>query len=225
MDEFEAWAATIPWMDKPPQYAMFLDLRNRRDNSEKNRQIESLRATPEEGLRVLNRHALGYRREMAVFCQKFMAPPGDRLFNCGAGHGGCVDAYGGFRPCIGFCAPEWTYNLLRGNLRGALEKFFRRMGEVQATNPDYLARCARCFLKGLCEQCPAKSWSESGALDTPVEYFCQVAHAQARELGLIGIAEKAWTVVDSAARVERLTTEGRPGTDKISKGRFSDGKE
>ncbi len=204
MAEFEAWAATIPWMDKPPRYAMFLDLRSRRDNPEKNRQIESLRATPEDGLRVLDRDGLGYHREMAVFCQKFMGPPGDRLFNCGAGHGGCVDAYGGFRPCMGFCAPEWTYNLLGGGLRGALEDFFPRLREIRATNPEYLARCARCFLKGLCEQCPAKSWAESGTLDTPNEYLCEIAHAQARRIGLIGIDERAWEVVDWLPRIETL---------------------
>jgi sulfatase maturation enzyme AslB (radical SAM superfamily) len=54
---------------------------------------------------------------------------------------------------------------------------------MRARNPEYLRRCARCFLKGFCEQCPAKSWSEHGNLDTPVEYLCEVAHAQARYMG------------------------------------------
>ncbi|MCL4501914.1 MAG: radical SAM protein, partial [Deltaproteobacteria bacterium] len=31
MEEFEAWAATIPAMDRPPSYSMFFDLRGRRD--------------------------------------------------------------------------------------------------------------------------------------------------------------------------------------------------
>ena len=30
MEEFEAWACTIPWMDKPPSYTMLFDLRCRR---------------------------------------------------------------------------------------------------------------------------------------------------------------------------------------------------
>ena len=68
------------------------------------------------------------------------------------------------------------------------------MREMRAENPDYLARCARCFLKGLCEQCPAKSWTEHGTLDTPVEYLCEVAHAQARYLGLLEEGEIAWEV-------------------------------
>lgn len=45
---------------------------------------------------------------------------------------------------------------------------------------------------------------ESGTLDTPVEYLCDVAHAQARYLGLIGEHEKAWEVTDGKERGERF---------------------
>ena len=58
-----------------------------------------------------------------------------------------------------------------------------------------------CFLKGLCEQCPAKSWTENGTLDTPVEYLCSVAHAQARWMGWLKDGEKAWEVKDWKERV------------------------
>ena len=67
--------------------------------------------------------------------------------------------------------------------------------------PYYLRRCAVCFLKGLCEQCPAKSWAEYGTLDTPVEYLCNIAHAQAQYLGLVGDGEKAWEVAEGDWRV------------------------
>jgi len=82
-----------------------------------------------------------------------------------------------------------------------LEGSFPALRETKATNPDYLRRCARCFLKGLCEQCPAKSWTEHGTLDTPVEYLCDVAHAQARYLGLITDQENAWKVEDWQGRI------------------------
>jgi len=71
---------------------------------------------------------------------------------------------------------------------------------MRATNPEYLNRCARCFLKGLCDQCPAKAWQEHGALDTPVEYLCGVAHAQARYLGLLGADERAWELERETSR-------------------------
>lgn len=195
--DLEAWAATLPAMDKPPQFAALFDLRGRRDCQEKNRLIKALRPTPEEGLAVFKRHGESYRREMREFCSRFLGPPGDRLFACGAGQAVCVDAYGVLQPCLSLRHPQVTYDLQKGSLSDALTNFFPGLLEkARAANPDYLARCARCFLHGLCEQCPAKSWSEHGVLDTPVEYLCQVAHAQARDLGLLAPGERAWEVKD-----------------------------
>jgi sulfatase maturation enzyme AslB (radical SAM superfamily) len=74
-------------------------------------------------------------------------------------------------------------------------------------NPEYLARCARCFLKDFCNQCPGKSWAEHGTLDTPVEYLCRVAHAQARYLGLLAEGELAWEVENGAERAGRILAE------------------
>jgi radical SAM protein with 4Fe4S-binding SPASM domain len=207
IDEFEAWAMTIPWMTHGPDKAMFFDLRGRRDSEEKNRLIRSLRLSPEEGLTVLTRDRAGYLKGMGEFCSKFIGPPGEKLFSCGAGHGGCVDAYGCFQPCMGLRAPGLTYDLRESSsasLHHAVTDFFPQLRELRAANPEYLRRCARCFLKGLCEQCPAKSWAEHGTLDTPVEYLCAVAHAQARELGLLSEDEKGWEVMDWRERIERF---------------------
>jgi hypothetical protein len=65
-------------------------------------------------------------------------------------------------------------------------------------------------LHGLCEQCPAKSWGEHGTLDTPVDYFCQMVHAQARRLGLLKEGENAWEVSDWQERLTRFTTGSEP---------------
>jgi hypothetical protein len=101
--------------------------------------------------------------------------------------------------------PDTVYDLSNGSLREALTVFFPEVREKRAINPDYLARCARCFLKGLCEQCPAKSWMEHGTLDTPVEYLCRIAHAQARFLGLLNEGENAWEVTDWRERLVRFS--------------------
>jgi radical SAM protein with 4Fe4S-binding SPASM domain len=204
VDEFDAWAAENPWMDKAPRYSVHLDLRSRRDG-DKNRLIRSIRASPEEGLRILAREKDGYVKKMKQFCPKFMRPPEDRLFACGAGcGGGCVDAYGNFHLCLLLKDPDIAYNLKRGSLKDALTNLFPKIRETKAENPDYLSRCARCFLKGLCEQCPAKSWAEHGTLDTPVEYLCGVAHAQARFIGLLTENERAWEVENWKERVGRF---------------------
>jgi hypothetical protein len=62
---------------------------------------------------------------------------------------------------------------------------------------------------GLCEQCPSKSWMEHGTLDTPVEYLCEVAHAQTRYLGLLEGGEKAWQIDNWKERVEVFSFEER----------------
>jgi radical SAM protein with 4Fe4S-binding SPASM domain len=129
---------------------------------------------------------------MKQFTQKFMGSVGSQLFTCGAGQSLCIDAYGNIQPCMGVRDPELVQKQ-GSTLSDALVKF-KQLKEIKATNPEYLSRCARCFLMGLCEQCPAKSWAEHGTLDTPVEYLCEVAHAQAYYLGLLAENEKAWSI-------------------------------
>jgi len=204
-DEFDAWAAGLPGMYKPPGRSLFFDLRTRRDSEARNRLVRGLRASPEQGHEVLARGGEQYLRERAEFCSKFIGSPGDRLFTCGSGVGGaCVDAYGKLQPCMLLRHPEAVYDLETGSLQDAMTRFFPALRERRAANADYLARCARCFLKGLCEQCPAKSWSEHGTLDTPVQYLCDVAHVEARALGLLCDGEAAWEVGDWRERVSAL---------------------
>jgi len=207
IDEFESWALTIPWMDIPPGYSLFFDLRCRRDSEEKNRLIRRLRPSPEEGISFIARHPEQYLRSIQAFCGRSLGPHGEKLFSCGAGHAACVDAYGRCQSCMGLRSPAFTYDIRTGLLRNALVEFFPRMGEMKATHPDYLVRCARCFLRGLCEQCPAKSWAEHGTLDTPVDYLCEVAHAQARYLGLLRKSESAWRVTDWRDRTRGFASE------------------
>jgi radical SAM protein with 4Fe4S-binding SPASM domain len=209
MEEFEAWARTIPWMTKRPSYAMFFDLRNRRDSETKNRLISSLRVTPEAGVAALTADAEKYRKGTNEFASRFMGPPGDALFRCGAGCGLCIDAYGIAQPCMGVRAPELVFNVVGTDMPDPLARAlgaYASLKEIKAANPEYLRRCAVCFLKGLCEQCPAKSWTEHGTLDTPVEYLCDVAHAQARWMGWLQEGEKAWEVKDGKERIGQVVT-------------------
>ncbi len=208
-EQFEAWAATIPAMDNIPGYSINFDLRSRRDNLAKNTHIITLRATPEKTVALLSRNP-GYLSDMGQFCAKFMRPAGDRLFSCGAGHGTCIDAYGQAQVCLPLRHKHYSVDLQEVSLKRTLEEMFPAMCEMKVTNPDYLRRCAVCFLHGLCEQCPAKSWAEYGTLDTPVEYLCEVAHAQARFLGLLNEHERAWEVGDAKERVAAFVAQHWP---------------
>lgn len=202
--EFESWAYTLPGMDGPPSYSMNFELRERRDSETGNKLISSLRNTPQEGIDLLSRQDEDYFRSMSQFCSKFIGPPGPELFNCGAGLSGSVDPYGNYFPCLTLKAGELSYDLTKGTFKDALLNFFPKKLKIRASNPEYLQRCSKCFLKGLCLQCPARSWSEHGNFDTPVEYLCQVAHAQAVYLGLLNNSEKGWEVTDWKERIKKM---------------------
>ncbi|MCK4338328.1 MAG: radical SAM protein, partial [Candidatus Aminicenantes bacterium] len=206
--DIEVFARAIPWMDHPPVLSIFLDLRCRRDSDTKNRLIIGLRNSPEDCLNYLTRDKKAYIEEKKAFFRQFSRIPGQGLFPCMPGvESACVDAYGQLQLCMMLKHPDTLYNLNIGTLKEGILHFFPQIREMKARNPEYLRRCARCFLYGLCEQCPAQSWMEHGTLDTPVEYHCEVAHEQARFLGLIGRAEMAWDVRDWKERIRKFAGE------------------
>lgn len=201
--EFDAWAAGLPWMDGPPGYVTVFEKRSRRDDPVKDLQILRLQPSPEEVPGAILGNESIRRNGLAEFCRRFLHPPGEALFACGAGKGGCVDPYGHLQACLGLRTPELAYSLKRGKLKEAFISHFPRLRELRASNPEYLRRCGICFLKALCGQCPAKSWNETGTLDSPVEYLCSVAHSEARRLRMIDQGELAWEVRDWRFRIER----------------------
>ncbi len=145
-------------------------------------------------------------RELESFCSKFAGSPGERLFTCGAGsRQASVDAYGGLQMCLLLRNPNTVYDLNDGSIRDALTSFFPEIRRLKAESADYLSRCARCFLKALCEQCPAKSWMEHGCMDLPIEYYCKITHTQARFLGILADNEKAWELRNWENRMDELT--------------------
>ena len=188
-----------------PGFSTNFNLRARKDNEKKDNQIKKLRATPEETLALLTRDTKKYIDDRKIFAEKYMRPPGELIFNCGCGNSGTIDAYGRLQPCLLLRHPDVTYNLTKGSLQEALEQVFPQMRKMKAQNPDYLKRCAKCFLHGLCEQCAAHSWMEHGTLDTPVEYLCEIAHAQAIFLGLLDKTENSWEISDWQKRLNRFT--------------------
>jgi radical SAM protein with 4Fe4S-binding SPASM domain len=204
MRALRSWAADLPQVVGTPNQVMFYDLRNRRDSEERNRTIDKLRAVPGE---VLAAGALVSGREAVTpdFCRSFIGPPGDKLFTCGIGERPCVDAYGELQPCIALRDPALAYHLGSGSLREAVAEVFPRLRDMRASDAAYLERCARCFLMGLCQQCPARSYAEHGVVDRPVEYQCEAAQAQARRLGLLANGERPWDVHDWKERIECLT--------------------
>lgn len=211
VEEFECFAQELPGADGPPSYAMLFDLRSRRDGV-KNDLIRSLRIDPREFIQVSARPGPEAFVEWKALVLQFSDASGDRLFDClEAGGTGSVDAYGRFQCCLGLRHPETVYSLEQGSLREAMTVFLPAVRAKRAVNKDYLERCGLCRLRSLCHQCPAKSWAEHGTLDSPVEYFCRIAHAQAAAIGLIEAGEKTWEVADWPGRLRRLAASVKDG--------------
>ncbi len=202
---FEKWVSTLTVMKRPVNYSAFFDLRGRRDAISKNNLIKKLRISPEDSLRYIFTDL----DDIKNLCAHFSRPPKDNLFPCGAGIArASVDAYGYFQSCLLLRHPKTVYHLGSGSMYAALTHFFPKIRKLKATNPDYLFRCAKCFLYGLCDQCPAKSWMEHGTLDTPVEYLCEITHTLARHIGLLAPSEFAWETTDWRLRLKSISSEG-----------------
>jgi radical SAM protein with 4Fe4S-binding SPASM domain len=193
-EEFITWASTIPWMDSFPSFAMFLELRHRRDSKIKNKRIKDLRISPKEGLKILTLKPSLYKKESARFCNTFLEEPNNNIINCNFHNSLCIDAYGKIQFCLALRHPETVFDFREHSLNDVLTQFIPEFRKQKSRNPDFLNRCGKCFLRSLCEQCPAKSWSEHGSIDQPVDYVCEIAHEQARYLGLLKKNERSWQV-------------------------------
>jgi radical SAM protein with 4Fe4S-binding SPASM domain len=200
VEEFLAWARTIPGMENRPALGSMYKYRGRRDNPEKNTVIDDLRPDADEALAMMQERKEVYDRSLRQFCEKFLGVTGDRLFPCGAGLGGAIDPYGRLQPCLSLRKPDLCVDLHDHSITEALNEHFLQLREMRAENPAYLQRCAKCFLRSMCDMCPGSSWAENGTLDTPIDYYCSVAHRQALDLGLISEGEKAWEIEDWESR-------------------------
>ena len=188
---------------------MFFDLRNRRDDAEKNRLIASLRVSPGGGAGGADpRRGREYRAEMAEFGARFMGPPGDVLFRCGAGHGLCVDAYGRAQPCMGVRAPELTVDVLgAASARADALERFERLRELRATNPEYLRRCARLLPQGPLRAVPGQVVGRARHAGYPGGVPLR---GRARAGALPGLA-RSRTKRDGRSPIGRIEVPGRPG--------------
>jgi len=108
----------------------------------------------------------------------------DDLFHCSAGSNSFNVSYdGGFRLCSSLWAPGTVYNLREGTLRDAWHHFVPRVRKMRSTRQESTRMCRVCPLVNLCLWCPAHAHLETGELDGPTPYFCEVARARAEALG------------------------------------------
>jgi radical SAM protein with 4Fe4S-binding SPASM domain len=156
-------------------------------NEERNVLIQSERLMPEE-IVVLERADEERLSSLRKSCDSLISEDSshigcDHLFHCGAGSSSFNVSYDGkFRLCSSLWAPETVYDLRKNTLRKAWEQLVPKVRDMRSQRREFLERCRRCPIVNLCLWCPAHSWLETGEMDTPIEYFCQVAHFRAEAI-------------------------------------------
>ena len=165
----------------------FLHLRYDGDQ-ERNEEIRSERLSPEE-IAALERSDPERLEALQKSCERLIAsnssvPDCNHLFHCGAGNDSFSLSYNGLlRLCSSLWQPDCVYNLKRGNLKEAWQTFIPQVREMRSNKKEFLSKCLGCSIVNLCMWCPAHAQLETGAMDTPVDYFCRVAHARTEFFG------------------------------------------
>jgi radical SAM protein with 4Fe4S-binding SPASM domain len=104
----------------------------------------------------------------------------DHLFHCGTGNSSFVVGYDGrLRPCASLWHPDCIYDLEKGSLADAWNRFIPQVRDLRSADLEFLSKCRVCPLMNLCLWCPAHAYLESGRMDAWCEHFCDVAHARA----------------------------------------------
>ena len=70
----------------------------------------------------------------------------------------------------------------KGSLTDAYRNFVLQVRDLRSNRKEFRSKCRICPLINLCMWCPAHAHLETGELDSPVDYFCRVAHARAEAL-------------------------------------------
>lgn len=115
-----------------------------------------------------------------LMCEDFKQYQCDHLFHCGAGQNGfTVGANGVLRLCSSLWAEGTTYDLRKGSLADAWNRFIPQVRDLRSRRAGFLETCRRCSLVNLCMWCPGNAHLESGEMDAAVPYFCELAHSRA----------------------------------------------
>jgi len=164
----------------------FLHLRYDGDPT-RNAEIKAERLSPEE-IVALEQSDPKRFQALEKECDTLIVPQlshttSNYLVRCGAGTASFSLSYDGlFRLCPSLWHPDCVYDLKQGTLTDAWRNFVPQVRAMRSERSDFLETCQVCPLINLCMWCPAHASLETGELDAPVTYFCQVAHARAKAL-------------------------------------------
>ncbi|MDO8748853.1 MAG: radical SAM protein [Candidatus Omnitrophota bacterium] len=164
----------------------FLHLRFDGDAA-RNAEIKTERLAPEEIVALENSDPQRFKA-MEKDCAQFIFPESshshcNHLFHCGAGQGSFTVSYDGFfRLCSSLWHQDCIGDLRKVSLTDAWSNLVLKVRDMRSDKEKFLKRCRICPIINLCLWCPAHAHLETQEMDSPVEYFCAVAHARAKSL-------------------------------------------
>jgi radical SAM protein with 4Fe4S-binding SPASM domain len=151
-------------------------------NEKRNKEIISERLSAVELGKILHKWTKKDLSDFKSSCANMFASrsPAEQskpLFNCQAGKTGFTVSYDGkFKLCNSLGHRDYAYDLKKGKLAEAWNKFAPALLSKSSPGKEYLEKCGSCNLYGVCIWCPAFSYLEKSRIDSPVEYCCDMAH-------------------------------------------------
>jgi len=140
-------------------------------------EIVRLELSDEERFRALKRSC-----DEWTINRGFVAAEAD-VFQCGIANGSFIVGHDGqFRLCSSLRHPEYMFDLRTGTIQEAWKAVTSRLLKLRSRKRAFLENCRVCSIIDLCMWCPAHAYLETGLMDEPVPYFCEVAHARAAPL-------------------------------------------
>jgi radical SAM protein with 4Fe4S-binding SPASM domain len=106
-------------------------------------------------------------------------PDADTIYHCGGGLSAfSIDPEGKMNICV--LSQRDSYDLRSGSVAEGWNQFLAKTRAKPATRRT---KCTDCQIRQVCSTCAATSELEHGDAETPVDYFCEVAHMRALVVG------------------------------------------
>jgi len=103
----------------------------------------------------------------------------DTVYFCGGGMNGfAINAYGEMGICV--ISQQETFSVRDDGVRRVWEGALLQLRSRKRTR---MTKCVECRIQSLCWMCPANGEMENGDRESPVDFYCQVAHLRAAAVG------------------------------------------
>jgi radical SAM protein with 4Fe4S-binding SPASM domain len=129
----------------------------------------------------------------------------DTVYFCGGGKNSfAVNAYGEMTICV--TSQQERFDIRQSGLNDAWDN---SLHEVRTRKRTRETKCIQCRIQSLCGMCPANAEMENGDKESPVDFYCHVAHLRAAVIGVEVsahgecefCASERETVLESARRI------------------------